>query len=187
MIICFCRTLRSVTEKMLELMDPPTRPVFEVVCLVSFKFRTSFCPIYTAGLKLIEVLYWCVVNWCIVCWRSTRSESPQKFSPPTLHSWFSCLASQFPSSCCQRAFKYTNTTSLFFTLVFKLVTLHRVTRYKVCVWRLLASYETTLYLGRCWWAKDETKFVIYIASVLSRNEFWISFYWDVLCVLSCLT
>ena len=57
MMIYFCSTLLSVTEKILELMDPPIRPVFMVVCLISFKFRTSFWPIYTAGLKLIEVLY----------------------------------------------------------------------------------------------------------------------------------
>lgn len=56
-MIYFCSTLLSVTEKMLELMDPPIRPVFMAVCLISFKFRTSFWPIYTAGLKLIEVLY----------------------------------------------------------------------------------------------------------------------------------
>jgi hypothetical protein len=46
--------------------------------------------------------------------------------------------------------------------VFKLVTLYHVTRYNACAWRRLASYETTLYLDRCWWAKDKTVNLSYI-------------------------
>lgn len=62
MIISLYSTPRSVTEKMLELMKHPV-----VVCFFSFKFRTRFWPIYTPGMKRIELFSTGVLYIIVLC------------------------------------------------------------------------------------------------------------------------
>jgi len=120
------------------------------------------------------VLMYCVFYYCVFktypVWISTEILLPP---PPYNHDCYA-LPHNFQAVTANDPSNTRKQLPCYFTLVFKLFTLYRVTRYYVCAWRLLASYETTLYLDRCWWTKDKTvnlSYILLLPQAQTSSEF----------------